>query len=176
MHHSQWLQNLASAEYKDKSWIVQNEQKLKSYNSQCLKNTLHDLFFLFEKSCQEFNNYSAENKKISVLSIPIDHEDSSAELLLLLGRCQLKVQENYNQLNIELVQIERFEKRVTKKTTFRAQETALGGVYWLNRREQRFHLDQIMQFCFEEIVKAWLSEQICHPTTTKKGKSFENYF
>ncbi len=149
----QWVKILAQSQLNEGQWKLSNPAAARDLSRHHLHKTVSQLFAEMKEAVAVFNEYSKQEKKLSLFPIYSKDKESMHGFVLVVGRLQVQLSQNQSSLDIVLTRLQGYQQSSHALHRLDAHCDPFGGISWIMDGKS------IMT---EEMIVKQLLHDICH--------------
>ncbi len=127
----QWVKILAQSQLQEGHWKLSNPAAARDLSRHTLQRIVGQLFGTMKEGIAVFNEYTKQEKKLSLFPIYSKDKESMHGFVLVVGRLQLQLIQNQNSLEILLTRLQGYQQSSVPLHRLDAHCDPFGGINWI---------------------------------------------
>ena len=147
----QWVKNLAQSQFREGHWKLANPAAARELSRHILQRIVNQIFTHMKEAVAIFNEYTKQEKKISLFPVFSKDREIMQGFVLVVGRLQLQLVQNQNSLDVLLTRLQGYQQATVQLHHLDAHCDPFGGINWIMDGKSIMTEDMIVKQMLHDI-------------------------
>jgi hypothetical protein len=147
----QWVKILAQSKLQDGQWKLANPAAARDLSRHTIQKIVGQIFSHTKEAVAVFNEYSKQEKKLSLFPIFSKDKETMHGFVLVVGRLQLQLLQNQHSLDILLTRLQGYQQNTVPLHRLEAHCDPFGGINWIMDGKSIMTEDMIVKQMLHDI-------------------------